>query len=117
MLIKNDTIIVVVLVVMLLAISLSVFRSCSVGAGEDRVIRATVTDKGIKRIHDKDTYLIFTDTGVFQITDSLIAGRFNSADIYAGIKIGITYDFTVRGDRSELMSWYPNIYEFKEVSE
>ena len=104
-----------------IAIIVSCYRSCSTGTGELRIIRATVTDKGIKRINDHDRYLIYTDTEdgveVFQITDSILAGRFNSADLYAEIKIGNTYDFGVRGDRNGVLSWYPNIYEVEEVTE
>ena len=99
----------------------SFFRSCSVGAGEIRYVEATVTDKGIKRISNSDVYLVYTKTDegieVFQITDSIIARRFNSADVYASIEVGKTYNFGVRGERNELLSWYPNIYEWDEVSE
>lgn len=103
----------------------SVYRSYDKGAGEERVITATVTDKGVKSV-DKSTqkYLVYTelddgDDGVevFEITDSLISGRFNSADVYAKIKVGKTYKFTVRGHRNGFFSWYPNIYDFEEVKE
>lgn len=92
------------------------------GAGEERIVTATVTDKGIKAGKDKEQkYLVYTKTNegieVFEITDSLIAGRFNSSDIYAGIEIGKTYSFTVRGSRDEFWSRYPNIYEYKEVDQ
>ena len=99
----------------------SFYRSCSVGAGEIRHVEATVTDKGIKQISKSDVYLVYTKTDegveVFQITDSIIAGRFNSADVYASIEVGKTYDFGVRGERNELLSWYPNIYEWEEVNQ
>lgn len=99
----------------------SFYRSCSVGVGEIRHVEATVTDKGIKRISESDVYLVYTKTDegveVFQITDSIIAGRFNSADVYASIEVGKTYDFGVRGERNELLSWYPNIYEWEEVKQ
>ena len=108
----------VALLIVIIVIVPSVYRSCSVGTGEIRVIRATVTDKGIKRINESDIYLIYTKTDegteVFQITDSILAGRFNSADVYADIEIGKTYDFGVRGDRNGFLSWYPNIYEYTE---
>lgn len=94
-------------------------RACSVGTGELRSVTATVTDKSIKTKNNDSTYLIYTETKdgieVFQITDSLLAGRFNSSDVYAGIKVGKTYEFKVRGEREELMSWYPNIYEYREI--
>ncbi len=111
----------VVTTILLIFILGSLYRSCSVGTGEIRHLEATVTDKGIKRISESDVYLVYTKTDegveVFQITDSILAGRFNSADVYASIEVGKTYDFGVRGERNEFLSWYPNIYEWDEVSE
>lgn len=83
---------------------------------------ATVTDKGVKRKDDTDKYLIYAidsegDIQVYEVTDSWVAGRFNSSDVYAGIETGKTYQFTVAGERNELMSWYPNIYEYEEISD
>lgn len=81
---------------------------------------ATVTDKTVKRSDDTDKYLIFTETengevAVFEITDNLLVGRFDSSNAYAEIKIGETYIFTVGGERNEFMSWYPNIYEYEKI--
>ena len=113
--------IVVMSMIIIIVFGIYGYRACSVGTGELRKVRSTVTDKGIKRINEEDKYMIYTDTGegteVFQISDSLLAGRFDSADVYAKIQVGKTYDFSVRGDRNGFMSWYPNIYEVKEVSE
>ena len=82
----------------------------------------TVTDKGTKRKGDEDKYLVYTvgedgETRTYEVTDSFIAGRFNSSDVYAGIEVGKTYEFTVAGGRNGFMSWYPNIYEYKEILE
>ena len=87
-----------------------------------RDVTVTVTDKTVKNDGDDGKYLIFTEDkdgniATFEITDSLIAGRFNSSDVYAAIKVGNTYTFTVGGSRNEFMSWYPNIYEYKLIEE
>lgn len=87
-----------------------------------RDVTVTVTDKTVKNDGDDGKYLIFTEDkdgniATFEITDSLIAGRFNSSDVYAAIKIDNTYTFTVGGSRNEFMSWYPNIYEYKLIEE
>lgn len=115
------TFFVCMIIFIIIALIISGYRSCSVGAGKERMVRATVTEKGIKRTNEEDIYLVYTkvdnDIAVFQITDSLIAGRFNSSDVYASIEVGKTYDFTVRGTRNEFMSWYPNIYEYKLVED
>lgn len=86
-----------------------------------RDVTVTVTDKTVKN-DDDGKYLIFTEDkdgniATFEITDSLIAGRFNSSDVYAAIKVDNTYTFTVGGSRNEFMSWYPNIYKYKLVED
>lgn len=83
-------------------------------------IIATVTDKDIKNYKSDSKYLIYTEgkhgnVEVFEITDNLLAFRFDSSDVYAGIKVGKTYKFTVGGKRNEFFSWYPNIYDYKEI--
>lgn len=81
-----------------------------------------VTDKAVKRIDDDDRYLIYTElinTGevrVFQITDSYSRMRFNSADMYAKIKVGKSYRFEVYGMREELLSNYENIIAIEEIT-
>lgn len=87
-----------------------------------RDITVTVTDKAVKNDGDSSKYLVFAEDengtiATFEITDSWLNGRFNSSDVYAAIKVGNTYTFTVGGSRNEFMSWYPNIYEFKLVDE
>lgn len=87
-----------------------------------RDVTVTVTDKTVKNDGDDGKYLIFTEDkdgniATFEITDSLIAGRFNSSDVYAAIKVDNIYTFTVGGSRNEFMSWYPNIYEYKLVED
>jgi hypothetical protein len=81
----------------------------------------TVTDKD--RVYDKDSskYLVFgenTETGetkVFENTDSLIKGKFNSSDFYGNLKVGETYKITVYGYRFPLFSWYENIIKYEKV--
>lgn len=85
-------------------------------------ITVTVTDKVVKNGNDSGKYLIFGEdesgtVHTFEITDSLLRFRFNSSDVYAAIKTGSKYEFTVGGSRNHLLSWYPNIYEYKLLQE
>lgn len=87
-----------------------------------REITATVTDKDVKNSDGESKYLVFTktsdgETAVFEVTDSLLEGRFDSSDVYAEIEVGKTYKLDVGGSRNNFFSWYPNIYEYKEVKE
>lgn len=80
---------------------------------EDRVI--TVEEK-MERCKDGDCkYLIYTTSGVFQNTDSLLNMKFDSSDVYGALKVGKTYDVETTGLRIPVLSMYPNIVEFKET--
>ena len=81
-----------------------------------------VTVKDKDRVSDKNKYLVYTfdsegESRVFEITDSVLKWRFDSSDDYNRIEVGKTYKFTTGGYRIPLLSWYPNIYEYYEVSE
>ena len=54
-------------------------------------------------------YLVFTDAGTFELTDSLYLGRFNSSDTYGRIKDGQMYHISYYGWRFGCTSTYPNI--------
>ena len=113
------TVLFIIAVVVVLGVS--IYRPFN-KASDMRDVTVTVTDKAVKNSDDDSKYLIFTEDkdgniATFEITDSWIAGRFNSSDVYAAIKVGNTYTFTVGGSRNEFMSWYPNIYEYKLIEE
>lgn len=78
----------------------------------------TITDKQVKRSNDSDKYLIYTKTDgktrVFKNTDSLLEGKFNSADVYAELEIGKTYDIETYGYRIPFCSMYENIVDVEE---
>lgn len=98
---------------------LCMLGSCSIKESNERTVNVTVTDKGIKNYDDKSKYLIYCkneneDIQVYEITDSLFQGKFNSSDIYASIEIGKEYTFIIRGTRIGLTSTYPNIVEVTE---
>lgn len=100
--------------IVIIAIMAILVHCCSYVATEASY-DVIVTDKTVKRIDDSDVYLIYTElltTGevrVFQITDSFTRMRFDSADMYASIKVGQSYHFEVFGKRTEILSEYENI--------
>jgi len=104
-----------------ISVIVNVHRAISKGTNMRKEI-AIVTDKEVKRVNknEKDKYLVFcktekNETVVYEITDSWIAGRFDSANLYGSIEVGKKYMFTVAGSRNTFMSWYPNIYEAEEI--
>ncbi|MBS3090283.1 DUF1523 domain-containing protein [Candidatus Pacearchaeota archaeon] len=77
-------------------------------------VTATVKDKEVKRYKDKDKYLIFTDKGVFEDTDSWVELKFNSSDLYGKLERGKSYNLGVYGWRIPFLSKYRNITKIKE---
>ena len=84
----------------------------------------TVTDK--ERIYtgsgnsSSSKYLVFGDDDngnslVFENTDCLIRGKWNSSNIQGQLKVGNTYKITVIGYRVPFLSWYQNIIKIEEV--
>lgn len=94
------------------------------GSFNDHTYIITVTDK--ERITEQNgddidsKYLIYgTDKKgqdyVFENTDSLFRGKFNSSDVYGSIEKDKTYEVTVVGYRVQFLSWYENIIKYKEL--
>lgn len=119
---KNDGLGCGLYIVIILIIILCSIGSCSMKESNERTVNVTVTDKGIKNYDNKSKYLIYCkneneDIQVYEITDSLFQGKFNSSDIYASIEIGKEYTFVIRGTRIGITSTYPNIVEVTKKSE
>ena len=118
---KVLSLLIVFLVLCVIILGVNVYRPFN-KVSDMRDVTVTVTDKAVKNDGNSGKYLIFTEDkngniATFEITDSLMAGRFNSSDVYAAIKVGETYTFTVGGSRNEFLSWYPNIYGYELVEE
>ncbi len=118
----STIIVVVAILIVIVTLIIDGQHTLDKSVGSQRTVVTTVVDKSVKRDGDSDKYLVYTKTAegtteVFEITDSFLAGRFNSSDIYADIEIGKTYQFGVRGHRNHFFSWYPNIYDYEEVDD
>lgn len=97
----------------IIAIFVLLFWNVFVAYGTESVVRDAKVEKS-ERVCDggKDgscRYLVFTDKGVLQNSDTILRGKFDSSDVYAGIKVDKTYDFTTVGFRIPFFSMYPNI--------
>ena len=95
---------------------------CFISYYSEKTYTATVTDKDIKNYDSSSKFLVFTktengETRVFSVEDTLIKGRWNSADDYAEIEVGETYTFTVIGWRIPFFSEYENVIEFQKMTE
>lgn len=104
---KSNTWMILAGIVVIIAL---VFGGCQLFKSTEREVTTTIEDK--ERVCDSNRdckYLIFTDTGTYQITDSWIYFRFNSSDVYGKLKVGQKYQFNVAGVRFGLTSNYPTV--------
>ncbi len=85
------------------------------GLGNKEVHTAIVTEKESIRSGDGNKYLIFTDGEVFQNTDNIFVGKWNSSDFYRDLKVEHKYEFNTIGFRIPFLSRYKNIVSFREV--
>lgn len=78
-------------------------------------IEITVKDKYIKNGKDNGKYLVVDEEdNIYEITDMLFKGKFNSTDIYNRLEIGKTYKVKISGHRIRFLSMYQNINEIIE---
>jgi hypothetical protein len=80
----------------------------------------TITDKQIKRMGERDIYLVFTvledgSPRVFKNVDSKIHLKFNSSDLNALLRVDHRYRIKTAGWRWQLKSWYENILEVEPL--
>lgn len=80
----------------------------------ERTLTCKVTDKD--RGGKDDDMRVYTSCGTFINADSTWRGKHNSADLWARIEPGKTYQFDVAGWRLGFTSDFPNIFGLKEVS-
>jgi len=66
--------------------------------------------------NDGGRYLVFTDKGVFEITDSICFWQWDSSDKYGKISsmIGKNIEIEVYSLRVPFLSWYQNIVDIKQ---
>lgn len=81
---------------------------------KERVTRLSVACSTVSK------YLVYGEdengkTYVFENTDTLFRGKFNSSDVYGALKEGETYELTLIGFRVHIFNWYENIIDFKVV--
>ena len=86
----------------------------------DTEYTVTVTDKERVVGNASSYYLIFTEDQngevlVFENTDNIFRGKFDSSNIQGELKIGSTYNITVVGYRIPFLSMYQNIIEIEHL--
>ena len=73
-----------------------------------------------ERVVDKNagtaSYLVFTDLGVYENTDSLLHWKWDSSDIHGKLIEGEKYRLTTYGYRIKLFSMYRNVTNLEKIS-
>lgn len=75
----------------------------------------TVTDKDRTTVTSRegnsrsDMRIYTSECGTLAVTDLVTRGQYNSADIYASIERGTTYEITTVGWRIDMLSAFPTI--------
>lgn len=87
---------------------------CGIQTGEASTGRE-VTDKCVQVSGKTSKKIVASSCGVFMVEDELSQGNWNSADVYAGIEVGKTYDFEAYGPHNGFLSLFPNINSATEV--
>ena len=119
---KGFTVIELLVVLAIIAILFSIFvpifmasrdKAAGAGSGSDIAIITVDHRERVSQGYGEtlaSKYLIFTKEGeVFEDTDNLFLGKFNSSDIYGQIREGHTYRVRTSGYRMPALSYYRNI--------
>lgn len=90
-----------------------------INAFHTRTMTCTVTDKDrttkvVDGNSSSDARVYTSDCGTLSVGDSWLSWTFSSADTYAEIEEGETYEFTTRGFRVPFFSMFPNIVEVEK---
>ena len=80
-------------------------------------VEFTLTERVVKRASGQggDKYLLYTDRGVFQNTDSVWAWKFRSSDLQAELRDGGRYRCETQGWRIPFLSEYRNVLDCEPV--
>lgn len=92
------------------------------GFYDDKTKVCTVDSKNRNVAYDREgnrevQMLVYTrECGTFEVGDSLIKGKFRSADTFGSLREGHRYELKYHGWRNGFLSAFPTITEAKEVA-
>ena len=95
---------------------LSVVCGCNAAISYGTVRSEAVTVQRLERVScgKSSRYQVWTDKGVYQITDDVFRLKFDSANRYGALQPNKTYNVKVNGFRIEFLSSFPNVIEAQE---
>ncbi len=100
----------ILVAIIVIIIGILFIKLMSIDYSNKEIIEMEVKDKYVKRIKEKDTYMVVDiNNNTYKITDLMFIGKFNSTDIYNSLNIGHVYLVEITGVRNRFLSWYQNI--------
>jgi hypothetical protein len=105
---RDDRVVVFGLIALALIIIGLGIKGCA-GYYDDSPITLKVTGKESVNTTDGHEYRVYSDNEVYVMGDSLLKGRFRTANDYARLQIGQTYTCTSWGWRIPITSSFKNI--------
>lgn len=119
--VRLSTILCIIIAIVLIVVSITVYF---ISSFNDKEYVVTVTRVGtiIETTDSKvqGKYLVYCEDEngnviVFENSDNLLRGKINSSDMYAQLEEGHKYRLTVVGWRIQFFSTYQNIIKVREV--
>ena len=99
---------------MIFAILASIFGVIFISYTNSQSQIITIQDKYVK---EGIYYIADTNGNTYIVEDLIFLGKWNSSDLYNGMKVGCTYQVKTCGLRIRFLSNYPNINEFELLEE
>jgi len=85
------------------------------GTDDTRVCTVTDKDRVLNSEGNSQMRVYTEECGVFEVSDTVFRGVFNSADIFNEIQPGSTYEIYHYGWRIPVLSQFPTILEVREM--
>ena len=85
----------------------------------ETVVTGTVTDKYVKNNRDSASqfYIVIDSGDVYENTDSVTFGKYNSADLQAQVHVGDNVEMHVAGKRNSLWSEFRNVISITKIED
>ena len=113
--IDEEMLAIIAIIILIVIIIVSAYIGFKIKYSNNYEETCQLKEKWVKSTGDNgQKYLVSCGDNVYQITDLLFIGKFNSSDIYAKLEVGKTYKIKTTGYRIGLFNLYKNINEVEE---
>ena len=106
----------VTLIIIILLVGGGIYL-CTLGYQNKQIYQCEVKEKWVKSSGNSQKYNVKCGDTIYEITDLLFKGKFNSSDIYGALEVGKKYEIETTGYRIPFLSDYQNINKYKELVE